>query len=267
MKRMQWPLLALLTLSGVGRESAAEHVPAPGVIDARVRTARYVPDEVYRIAGFVGYEIHVQFEAGESFVGLAAGDLDGLDFSTVENDLFLKPKAASVGTNLTVITSRRRYQFDYTASARRPGAGAKDLIYALRFEYPAPAENRSRARVEAALQRQSGAPNLNYSYCGHPSLKPVAASDDGTHTRLRFAPRAEWPAVFVMGEDGSESLANFTVSGDQLVLHRVVRRIVLRRGRAVGCVVNEAFTGGSARSESGTTSDAVIRESAGEGRP
>ncbi|MEO8313374.1 MAG: TrbG/VirB9 family P-type conjugative transfer protein [Pseudomonadota bacterium] len=254
-------LAACLAMSSASR---AELAPAPGLTDGRVRTALYAADEVYRIAGFVGYEIHVEFEPGETFIGLAAGDLDGLGFSTVENDLFLKPKAANVGTNLTVITSRRRYHFDYTASSKRPAAGAIDLIYSLRFIYPARPEAPETDRLEQALQEEAGPRNRNYGYCGDPSLKPISAFDDGVHTRLRFGPRTEWPAVFVKSEDGSESLVNFTVSGDELVLHRVARRVILRRGRLVGCVVNQAFDGGSARRSTGTISAKVKRQSAGE---
>jgi len=32
---------------------------------------------------------------------------------------------------------------------------------------------------------------------GNSLLQPVAVSDDGVHTRLRFAPSAELPAIFV----------------------------------------------------------------------
>lgn len=241
----------------------AELVPEPGITDARVRTARYSADEVYRIAGVVGYEIHIQFEAEERFVGLAAGDLDGIGFSTVENNLFLKPKAASVGTNLTVVTSRRRYQFDYTASVRRGGSTPKEQLFSLRFVYPQDPVKAREAEVEEILAAPSGRPrNLDYGYCGAPVLKPVSAFDDGVHTWLKFPGRGEWPAVFVQAEDGAESLANFTVQGDELVLHRIARRIILRRGRLMGCVVNRAFDGAADQMRSGTVSPEVSRSGA-----
>jgi type IV secretion system protein VirB9 len=252
-------VLALLLLAG--EAARAEFVPPPGATDARVRTATFSVDEVYRITGFVGYEIHIEFQSGERFVGLAAGDLEGLGYSTVDNNLFLKPKAATVGTNLTIVTSRRRYHFDYTASAKRPPSGSKDVIYSLRFAYPLDPKAGRADRVNEALedgtQRER---NLAYGYCGSPSLKPVSAYDDGIHTHLRFEGHAEWPAVFVRTEDGTESLVNFTVRGDELILHRVVRRVILRRGKLTGCVVNQAFVGSAERLDSGTTSEEVRRE-------
>src|SRR5580704_1953528 len=95
----------------------AETVPTPGLSDPRVRMAPYSADAVYRLVGFVGYQTDLEFEAGETFVGLGAGDIEGLSFVAQDNHLFLKPKAVKVGTNLTIVTSRRTYQVDYSAAA------------------------------------------------------------------------------------------------------------------------------------------------------
>src|ERR1700724_2154435 len=116
----------------------AESVPLKGIVDSRVRVAAYNGDEVYRLRGFVGYQIDLEFDAGETFTGLGAGDLEGLSFVGQDNHLFLKPKAAKVATNLTVLTSRRHYQFDYTALSRPPTTDDPGVIYALRFTYPPP---------------------------------------------------------------------------------------------------------------------------------
>src|SRR5215472_5670811 len=113
----------------------ADTLPERGAIDSRIRVAPYAPDEVYRLHGFVGYQVDLEFEAGESFMGLGAGDLESLTFAAQANHLFLKPRAAGVATNLTVLTSRRAYHFDYSASARRPDPGLEDSIYVLRFTY------------------------------------------------------------------------------------------------------------------------------------
>ena len=40
--------------------------------------APYDSEQVYRLRGFVGYQIDLEFEAGETFVGLGAGDIEGL---------------------------------------------------------------------------------------------------------------------------------------------------------------------------------------------
>jgi len=43
-----------------------------------------------------------------------------MSFVGQDNHLFLKPKAAKVATNLTVLTNRRHYQFDYAAVSGIP---------------------------------------------------------------------------------------------------------------------------------------------------
>ena len=106
----------------------AETQPAPGLLDPRIRTAPYSADEVYRLVGFVGYQTDLEFESGRDFRGLGAGDIEGLSFVAQDNHLFLKPKAAKVGTNLTILTSRRTYQVDYSATRRAAGCdGGSDV--------------------------------------------------------------------------------------------------------------------------------------------
>jgi type IV secretion system protein VirB9 len=247
----------------------AETVPTRGVADSRIRYAAYNGDQVYRVRGIVGYQIDFEFEAGESFVGLGAGDLEGISYFGTDNHLFLKPKAAKVATNLTVLTNRRRYQIDYTAVAKRPGAEDADVMYAVRFTYPQStartAAEQEAARIDSALADASARRphNVDYWYCGSPTLKPVAASDDGVHTRLRFADNAELPAIFVRNADATESLLNFSMDAGDVVVHRVARQFILRRGKLAGCIVNQGFAGVGLRLDSGTVAPDVQRAAPG----
>jgi type IV secretion system protein VirB9 len=243
---------------------SAEIVPMRGVADARIRSTPYDGDQVYRVRGFVGYQIDFEFEPGETFVGLGAGDIEGLSYFGQDNHLFLKPKAAKVATNLTVLTNRRRYQIDYSAVPQRPSAEDPDVIYAVRFVYPPlpsqAAAEQSAKRIEAALRDSKRPQNVDYWYCGSPELKPTAASDDGIHTRLRFAANADLPAVFVRNADGTESLLNFSMDAGDVIVHRIAHRFILRRGKLTGCVINQGFVGSGMRLESGTVTPDVERE-------
>jgi type IV secretion system protein VirB9 len=234
-------------------------VPERGATDSRIRLALYAADEVYRLRGFVGYQIDLEFEAGESFVGLGAGDLESLTFAAQGNHLFLKPRAAGVDTNLTVLTSRRAYHFDYSVSERRGDADVDDVIYVLRFTYPPPPAKESDAALAHALASAGAPRNLDYWYCGSPELKPIAAADDGVQTRLSFGPLQELPAIFLRNADGSESLVNFTVEGADVIVHRVSRRLSVRRGELTGCIVNAAFDRAGGHASSGTVTPAVER--------
>jgi type IV secretion system protein VirB9 len=243
---------------GLSLPALAEIQAAPGLQDPRIRVAAYSADEVYRLVGFVGYQTDLEFESGESFVGLGAGDLEGLSFVAQDNHLFLKPKAAKVGTNLTILTSRRTYQIDYSATPERPDPTA-EVTYVLRFSYPQATREASETNRE--LTDDSKRPrNIDYWFCGDASLKPTAASDDGVHTRLTFAPKAEQPAIFILNEDGTESLLNFSMDEGDVIVHRVARRLILRRGNLAACVVNKGFSGSGDRLSSHTVAPDVERQ-------
>jgi len=250
-------VLALLWAS----DAPSETVPVRGVADGRIRSAMYDGNEVYRLRGYVGYEIDLQFEAGESFVGVGAGDIEGLSFVSQDNHLFIKPRAQKISTNLTVITTRRPYQISYTATTQRPNDSDTDMIFAVRFIYP-PSHGDIVAEGVNQMLKQSGnerAGNVDYWYCGSPTIKPIAASDDGIRTRLRFAAKAEQPGIFVLNDDGSESLLNFSVEEDDVVIHRVVRQLIVRRGKLTGRIVNKGFSGSGERLKSRTLSPSVER--------
>ncbi|MEJ8815248.1 P-type conjugative transfer protein VirB9 [Variovorax ureilyticus] len=248
----------------------AATIPPAGKVDARVRVVAFNPDDVVTLHGYVGYQIHLQFAEGEEFVNLGSGDNAAFDVGAERNHFFIKPREARASTNLTVLTNRRAYHFDYVVSATAPtGAAARRMVYSVRFTYPedearALAAEAERRRTEARMSQASDRPrNMNYWFCGSESLRPMSAFDDGVQTRLRFQARAEFPAMFVQNDDGSESLLNFNVENDEVVIHRVARRFVLRRGQLVGCVVNQSFAGGGARPSTNTNVPGVQRTNAG----
>ena len=257
-------LLAAPCVAGIATWLAAAGAVAavasdPG--DARIRVLVYAADEVYRLKGYVGYQVDLEFESGEAFVGLGTGDLDSLTFAAQDNHLFLKPRAGGASTNLTVLTTRRTYHFDYLTSERLPDPALGDVIYVLRFVYPPQRADRAGAALEHELTSatQTRRHNLSYAYRGSPQLKPVSAWDDGIQTRLRFDAHDELPAVFLRNDDGSESLLNFTVEADELVVHRVARQLTVRRGSLKGCVLNQSYSGSGQRLDSGTVAPSVER--------
>jgi type IV secretion system protein VirB9 len=233
----------------------------------RIRTVRYEAIQVFHLRGWVGYHIDLQFEVGETFQSIEAGDLEAISYGSYGNHLAIKPRASNIRTNLTVITSRRTYIFDYEVDKGSPDSPSSDLIYSLRFVYPHQQGQTTADTVTRDLNggEKTRVQNFDYWFCGNVTLQPVAASDDGVHTRLRFGPRAEIPAIFIRSDDGIESLVNFTVdatNGDVLI-HRTARRLILRRGRLTGCITNKGYTGSGERLESGTVSPDVRRDTPG----
>lgn len=252
-------LLAALALLEC-TEASAEIVPPQGSTDVRIRAVPYAADQVYRLYGYVGYAIHIQLEEGEEYIGLGAGDVEAITVDVSGSNVFLKPRALVVHTNLTLLTTRRGYHFDYSADSAAPNPAVDDVIYSLRFTYETGGV--ARRQNVASGQDQSLSRNENYWYCGHPTLKPEAAFDDGVHTHIRFSPKGEVPAFFVRNEDASESLLNFSVdaSTGDVVIHRLAPTFVLRRGKIAGCIVNRGYTGSGERLPSGAVAPSVTRE-------
>lgn len=260
---------ALATTSAAARHGAdkGSRLPAASQGDSRIRVVLYSADRIYRLRGYAGYQIDVQFSAGEHFEGAGVGDAKAVALGSAGNHLFIKPRSAHVATDVTVLTNRRTYLFDYTASPGPPERADPDVIFALRFEYPrsqmragATAWRDARVAGDLARAQRHSPRNRDYWYCGAPSLKPVAAWDDGVETHLVFGSRAQLPAVFVRNADGSESLVNFNMRGADMIIHRIARRFVLRRGKLTGCIVNRGYAGSGRRLLSGTISRRVWRQ-------
>ena len=260
-------LLGVLVSNGT---AWAAVVPSPGAVDARVREVDFREGEVVRLAGYVGYHIHLELERGETFVALGTGDAAAVDVAAEGRHVMLKPKARHVATNLTLVSSRRVYHFDYRAYEAQPPMQA--AIFALRFRYPgapgevtpaAPLPFSSVSAPVVAVQPPPAATrpvNEAYWYRGSPWLRPAAVTDDGVQTRVTFDARGEWPAIFVRNADGTESLVNFHAEGTTAVVHRVGREFVLRRGALVGCVENRGYAGAGRWVENGTRDPTSIRE-------
>ena len=228
--------------------------------ESRLRTLDYSPGMVVPITGFVGYHIHFEFASDERFVTLGAGDTSLVDVGSEANHLLLKPRQASPGTNLTILTNRRAYFIDFRAFARPPRPG--ELVYSVTFRYPPEARAEGTSPAPDAGQALATLPpllNRDYWFCGTPALRPQSAADDGVQVRLTFPARTELPAIYAAAADGSESLVNSHVEHDTVVVHRLAARFVLRRGRLVGCLVNRSIDPSTLRARSGTLQPSVER--------
>ena len=74
----------------------------------------------------------------------------------------------------------------------------------------------------------------------HARIQPSEVSDNGRFTVLRFPGNQELPTFFQTLPDGSEGLVPFDVRDEFVVLHTVASKLVLRRGKEVLCIFNEA---------------------------
>ena len=240
--------------------------PAIGAPDGRIRTIDYEPSGIVQLTGYVGYHIHFQFAPDERFVSLGAGDTAALDIGSETNHLFLKPRVATAGTNLTILTNRRTYFIEFRALARPPRPD--EPVYSVAYRYEsgvaqATAEQRPPVAGDATGPLTRPIINRAYWFCGSPALRPTYVADDGLQVRLKFSPQAELPAIYVESSAGEESLVNSHVEGDTVIIHRLARRFVLRRGREVACVVNRGSEIQEQRADGGTLDPNILRVTEG----
>ena len=72
------------------------------------------------------------------------------------------------------------------------------------------------------------APKGIYRLRGDRSVRPLQIGDDGTRTRILFAPGQALPAIFAIGPTGDEEVVNGYMRGDAFEIDRVYERLVFR---------------------------------------
>lgn len=249
-------------------------MPSPGAADNRVRFVDYRSDEVTKVTTHFGYSTNIVFAPSERVLerGIFLGDPEAWQVATINNHLFIKPKQEGGRTNMSVLTNRRAYNFDLSAHWSRKGSTAADMLFQVNFNYPNDAAlatstaaqlfalQQDEAAMKAKLLARPLPKNWAYSVQGSATAAPNAAWDDGQFTYFKYEGNREMPAVFVVNDDGSESLINRNVEGDTIVIQTLGKRFVLRRGNQVACIFNDAFDPLGNAIDTGTTSPDVVRE-------
>ncbi len=230
----------ILLICLVATPAAAALIPRPGAGDPRIHVVDYDPAEVVELKGTLGYQTTIEFSPDERIENVAIGDSIGWQVTPNRKAtlLFLKPLDKAPVTNMTVVTNLRRYAFSLSV---RPGAARPNdpgLIYSLKFLYP---------EVEAATAAAAAVPppqvaNQAYTYEGSSMNVPLRVFDDGKATYFRFRDGEDEPAVFAVEADGGEAVVNTYRRQGYLVVDRLARAFVLRRGDEVTRLFNDGFT-------------------------
>jgi len=126
-------LIGLLT--GAFNAFGYEDDDIPVTTDNRIKTYIYNPNEVYLLVVHYGFQSHIEFAKSEEIQTITLGDSYAWKITPLAKRLFIKPMERNIRTNMTVITSKRTYQFDIVAKELDAGE-EKDLVYVIRFVYP-----------------------------------------------------------------------------------------------------------------------------------
>jgi type IV secretion system protein VirB9 len=283
----------LITASGY-----AADMPQSSNYDNRIQHVNYNDGDVVIIRALPGLGARVVFDKSETILDAASGFSKGWEFKNRRNILYIKPKSILLGrganaavekpkagkwnTNLMVTTDKRLYDFDLILlrSSSRSGnvPKSKEVAYRVVFHYPNEVVKKETLKrrdeiLKALLETAPIPKNWNYSMgIGKDSerIVPKSAYDDGRFTYFRFPGNREIPAVFVVAEDGNESIVNTHVQNseegekDELVIQRIAKQFNLRLGNSVVAVFNESYDADGLPPKEGTTVGGLKREVKGE---
>ena len=254
----------------------AEVGTVPSTRDARIQTVRFTGDNIIRIAAAEGVVTTIELSKKEEIKDFAMGDRDAWHAAINGNLFVIKPKDVKADTNLTLFTNRRSYLFQLKTTSRT----SRNVAYWVRLQYPEgdaatpealalAKQEADRRQMKADLKASGSEGNLNHDYwiVGPKELQPLAMHDNGRQTFMLFSAANPLPGAFILEPDGTESLVDYHVEEDTMVLHRVVRRVMLRRGAQVAGITNRSPALPIQSAPTGTASGKVqraIREPGGE---
>lgn len=220
----------------------------PIKLDHRVRTIMYQADEVVKFTGHYGFQSAIEFEEGEEIQTISMGDATGWMMNPLGSRLFLKPVEQDATTNMTLITDRRTYLFELHAR-EATAIDDEDMVFVMRFIYPGQAEamqtvsNYLDAVPLAEAMEHPEKFNFAYTISGPERLSPIRIFDDGEFTYFEFRDKnADLPAFFLVDREGNESVINYRMRENFVVVERVGAKFTLRYGKEIVCVFNETRT-------------------------
>ncbi|MDD3465167.1 MAG: P-type conjugative transfer protein VirB9 [Candidatus Cloacimonetes bacterium] len=279
-------LILAAIFSIISSAGFALDLPKGSSYDPRIQYVDYNEQDVVEVNGYPGIATQITFGSGEEVLDIASGFSQGWEFANRRNYLYLKPKSVKLqdntimepasgkwDTNLIVTTSQRVYTFHLVLHRGREDkklAYNPKVAFRVAFRYPIDEAEKAKAAAEkqaaqARLENKPAPRNLSYSMQigeGSDEIAPTMAYDDGRFTYLRFPGNHEFPAVFVVSRDKTESLVNTHIdpkAPDVLVVHRVSRELVLRLGNSVVGIYNDAFDSIGLPPKDGTTIPGVRR--------
>lgn len=258
----------------------AELVATPLRGDTRLVQFPYDADNTYLVLAKPKAVTHLQFAEDEAIQSVAAGDTQSWELTPTKNrhHIFVKPKYENLETSVTVLTSKRTYQFVLKST----GDGRKwyqrvnwlygtDLI--LEDESveaagqdpvtkQAPPSDDQGITVAGPGQQhggqmhRAGAENpagglpvglkptdlkFGYEISGDAPFKPLVAFDNGKFTYLGMPPAMqEMPALFAVIDGSDFALVNYTIEGNYMVAQRLLDVAILKLGKQEVRVVRQS---------------------------
>lgn len=230
----------------------------PLTTDSRIRTIVYNPNEVFQLKFHYGFQSFIEFAPDEDIEIISLGEAFPWKVTPIGKRLFIRPIQIDVTTNMTVITTKRTYQFEITGLAFDERTN-EDLIYSIKFFYPdneikkPKMPNSSNSQNSDTISVKDGFAltniergdiiNFNYTMAGNgKNIVPIKVFDDGKTTYFQF-PRNNLiiPTFSLVDIYGNETKLNYYIDGDYVAISTVGVQFALRNGRELLCVFNNSI--------------------------
>ncbi len=231
-------IAAMLSISA--NTSFAEVTPTPLPTDSRMVVVKYNASQIVNILTAPGYTTHIEFEKGETLeLPPAFGDSLQWEQESQGNHLFIKPDKPGITTNMTVVTNKRSYHFQLTAS---PEGG---IYYQyVQFKYLKSVKSDQRATItddvgaDERKQTETKMPDISsadittmatYSISGDAPFRPEFVVSNGKFTYFKFPLNIrEFPIIYVK-EAGEFRVVNQTYKPESgfLTVSKVAESYVL----------------------------------------
>ena len=237
--------IALLLAITTGFKNHAYSVE-PITMDSRVKTYIYNPNEVFPIVLHYGYHSHIDFPKSEFIKNIIVGNPSDWEITNRGSRIFLQTYSKSAHTNMTIITSKRTYEFDLLAKGDLKETDY-DLAYAIRFYYP---EEKS-IDIKNFDKRDSelitldikdlikGSINANYIYVGDQDITPIVAFNDEKFTYLKFKDEKFIPKIEIIGSK-KQRVKIFSYNG-YIIIDHVFPKIKLSMNKKSAMIINKTL--------------------------
>ncbi|WP_234265142.1 TrbG/VirB9 family P-type conjugative transfer protein [Hydrogenophaga sp. NFH-34] len=243
MKKLLFTIVGtLIAASALAQSTSSISAPVPGNLDSRIVTFAYTPDVVFKLPVTVGMHTHIMLGQDEELVEVPRlGDKIRWRVEGNERNLYIKSTVPDTKTSLSLVTSRRTYQFELVATQK-----GDERVQQVAFSYPDQEESirvATRRSLEAErTMAEMAASKLRAQNLAAEPIDPsqlrflkvttkneqyarIHAYTNGIQTWIRMPNGVQdLPAVFMVSvnERGKESLmpVNYSVGDRKSILDR-----------------------------------------------
>lgn len=193
--------------------------------DRRIQLLTYDPDQIVTLPVSPGFASVVELNEDERVENVVVGNSAAWQVTANRRGdrIIVKPLGGAGPSNLIVLTGSRRYVFVLDPYG--------DTSFIMRFRYP------QAVQAAAVATAAAGAP-LGYRFRGNKGLYPLAMSDDGRRTTIRWSEQNVLPAIFAM-TGRKEQLVNGRMVGNDYVIEGAAPRYRFRYGTAEATAIRQ----------------------------